>query len=113
MSEAKLLIKDIFRLANRHNTNKVEFETQTVDRKHGDISITIKIDNYVVDTSDELYNYIIEKYKDLRNHSDVREFKETEVIIKDMLIDGNKTTSTLQFTLGYMDFKIKMIKEVL
>ncbi|MBQ2639139.1 MAG: hypothetical protein IJF92_00015 [Bacilli bacterium] len=113
MSEAKLLIKDLFKLRDRYDSNKAEFNMQTIDRRHGDYSIIIKFDNHEIKSSDDLYNYIVEKYKDLRNHSDIKEFRETEVdIINTGRFAKNKTRSIATFTVGYMDFELDIIKEV-
>lgn len=104
VEKPKLLMKDLFNLKRKHDSNKIDFNTQTIDRKVNDFTITIEYDNHEFNTSDELYNYITGLQKDLRDYSDERNFRETEL--------KSLSDNILSFKLGYRTFELKVIKEV-
>lgn len=112
MENSKTFIKDLFRLAERYNPNRVKLDTQTVDRQHGDIEMHIEFEGSEYHSPEELYNYIADKYKSLREHSSASEFKENEVTLVDVKKLGNSTISVMEFSFGYADFHLQVVRKV-
>lgn len=113
MERTKTTIKDLFRLAGKYDPNRVKLDTQTVDRQHGDIEMHIKFEGSEYHSPDELYNYIVDKYKSLREHSSVSEFKENEVTLVDVKKFGNSTVSIMEFSFGYANFNLQIVRRVI
>lgn len=109
-----MTINDIFSLASKYDEDKVKFNSKTVDRKGGDCFVTIIYDGKKFTSSDELYNYITNKNKSLRDYSDNTEFKETELeIIKTHKDNASDIISTkLKFKIGYVEDTLIITKEV-
>lgn len=106
-------MKELFKLIKRYDEDKVDFAHQSIDRQYGGFNLKLIYDKREFKDENELYNYIVEGNKELRKYSEASEFKDIDVIIDSMVVDGNKITSYMHFTLGYEDFKIKTIKEVI
>lgn len=106
-------MKDLFKLACKHDENKIDFNSKTIDRRGGDIEVGVFMDDRKFTSANELYNYIINKNKDLRDYSDEKEFNEIVPHIVKISPTKIGVASVLSFTVGYMDFEItaKLKKE--